>query len=66
MINIGDDPVRGDKPDESGSSLFQTQWQTYRKIVDPGAMSSRAPPQNINAIVDFSCHFAPYCGVTML
>jgi hypothetical protein len=34
MINIGEDSVRGDKPDESASSLFQTQWQTYRKIVD--------------------------------
>jgi ubiquinone/menaquinone biosynthesis C-methylase UbiE len=34
MIDISDHPATGDKPDEPASSLFQTQWQTYRKIVD--------------------------------
>jgi hypothetical protein len=34
MINVSDHQAARDGPDEPASSLFQTQWQTYRKIVE--------------------------------
>jgi ubiquinone/menaquinone biosynthesis C-methylase UbiE len=33
-MNASNHPATGDEPDESASSLFEKQWQIYRKIVD--------------------------------
>ena len=33
-MNASNHPATGDEPDESASSLFEKQWQIYRKMID--------------------------------